>query len=983
MKKILTLMAAMSAASGAFAHDYNWTFKGFGADENAAKDYFDALAVKPTVGTDVTITKDGFAFKESDNSYIEFAVDANDVLNITAAKGTDGYIYLVTDAGTTTAEAAKGINHKFDNACTVKVYADPNVTITSVTVESEAYHTANGYIEAAEKAEAEAENAISVYVTEFSAFYNKVSADLSTEIANIKTQKAALAESKLNDKVAANNEALKTACETIATNIKAVVTKAANKMAEYENVISDASAAYKAANDAITKANNPTSSEYGVSSSRPENNYKGAGDFIYNVSFSWSGNITAKDFKTGWIEGAYNKVVAEFKDAKAEAKVALAANYDGAYPTVEIEAKYTAAKTKLENLLARAVYEDETSYTYAAKTAAESKVKDIKSLATAISNLGKYADTTPFSGVKNAEFKQWTVDAQALIDDLNSSEKDKYSASEVNAHFNNLYATANTTRNKIKAAWAAEGKQKLDEKAGSIQDLIDHYNKELEENYQFSADDLAKYKAGYAEWQVELNKTKEQFAAGDFTSCVERYDDTNIPALENIEKEIRNIHNQYIGVQQDETVKKNKVAKENVKAAYTKFEEYYNAVVDKIDKKYRNIKGIAGDKTKGEELDKFLSEMFDYFEPVRAMYNDLEKTVTALDKEYKKYDNTADIKTINDYTDKVESVEKEAQEFANDAVYTYLTTDNTSKGTLPYAEEQIDDVRKYAATVDDVKADAETLLNKIEADYYTTTDAFVEEHNTNKDLADQIDAVAEKLNPIGNLVEDVRTKIDTYKTIADNIAKLRVAWTKAKAGATTNPDAENTIKKANDKIDQLGKDLAKDKLNADKETYTENIKTVEDMLWTVTDFDAYTDNENAHKAAEAALADAKLALETAKADVNKDVADADVKAEYLAKLNAISFDEVDKSIADAYANKTSESALGGQKAALATITDNINTLVAEAKEKGNGVEGDQNNDKVLDGKDVSIIADGIANGTMTTADYNHFLEALDKYNKNH
>lgn len=981
MKKILTLMAAMSAASGAFAHDYNWNFEGFVADKNA-KDYFDALAVKPTVGTDVTITKDGFAFKESNNSYIEFAVDANDVLNITA-EGKDGNIYLVTDAGTTTAEAAKGINHKFDNACTVKVYADPNVTIQIVTVESEAYSKANTYIKDAEKAEAEAENAISVYVTEFSDFYNKVSADLSTEIANIKTQKAALAESKLNDKVAANNEALKTACETIATNIKAVVTKAANKMAEYEKVTSDASAAYKDANDAITKANNPTSSEYGVSSSRPENNYKGAGNFIYNVSFNWSGNITAKEAKTGWIEGEYNKVVVEFDDAKAEAKKALAANYDGAYPTVEIEAKYTDAKTKLENLLARAIYEDETSYTYAAKTAAQSKAKDIKSLATAISNLGKYDDQTPFSGVKNAEFKQWTINAQELIADLNSDEKDKYSASEVNAHFNNLYATAAATRDEIMDAWAAEGKKKLDDKAGIIQGLIDHHNKELEENYQFSAEDLAtKYKAGYAEKQVKLNNAKKEFADGKFTSCVEKYANTNMPALDAIKTEIDSLHNEYIGKQQQETVEKNEVAKDSVVAAYNKFEGIYNAVVEKIDKKYRNIKGIAGNKEKGEELDKYLSEMFDYFEPVRAMYNNLNKTVAALNNEYKKYDNAADMKTISDYQAKVESVEAKAKAYANDAANTYLTTDNT-KGTLPYAKKQIKDVRDYAATVADVKEDAKTLLNKIEEDYYNKTENFVTEHYAKKDLADKIDTVAVMLDPIYEEVGKVKTQIDTYAAIADDIAKLRVEWTKAKAGATTNPDAVTTIKNANDKIDQLGKKLKNEKLNADKATYTKDIKDVNDMLWTVTDYDAYTANENAHNAAKAALADAKLALETAKADVNKDVADADVKAEYLAKLNAISFNEVAKSIEDAHANRTSESALGGQKTALATITDNINKLVAEAKEKGNGVEGDQNNDKVLDAKDVSIISDGITNGTMTTADYNHFLEALDKYNKNH
>lgn len=974
MKKILTLMAAMSAASGAFAHDYNWTFKGFGADKDA-ENYFDGLAVKPTVQGTVNITKDGFTFAKGDANYVEFAVDADDVLNITAT-GLEGNIYLVTDAGTTTAEAAKGINHTFDNACTVKVYADPSVTITSVTVESKAYHKALGYIQDAEKAEAEAENAISKYVTDFSEFYNKVSAALSTEIANIKEQKAALAESKLNDQVAANNAAFETACNTIATNIKAVVTKAANKMAEYTNVTSDKSAAYKAANDAINKANGaPTSGT----------DFTNNGDkYIFNYGvYSWGSlNVNDKVFKTGWIESEYNKVVAEFEDAKEKAKTALATNYDGAYPTTEIEAKYTAAKTKLENILARAVYEDQTNYTYKAKTEAQSKAKDINSLATAIKNLGMYADVPPFSGVKNAEFKQWAKDAQALIDDLNSDDKAKYSASEVNAHFNKLYSTVDGKRNTIKAAWAAKGKELLDAKANLIQDKLDTYNKELEESYQFSADDLAKYKAAYAAQQVALNKAKEQFADGKFPSCVEKYADTNMPALESIATEVENIHGKHITDLQNETIAKNNTAKDAVDTKYNNFEAYYNTVVEKIDKKYRNIKGIAGDEEKSKDLDKYLSEMFDYFEPVRTMHNNLEQTVADLDKEYKKYDNTADLKTIEDYRAKVTAVETAAKEYANDAAYSYLTTDKNSKGTLPYAANQIEEVSKYAATVTAVKADAETLLKKIEADYYTTTKNFVDDHNTKKDLADQIDAVAEKLDPIAGLVADVKTKIDTYKAIADDIAQLRIDWTKAKAYKSENPDAANIIKVANDDIDQLGKDLKNDKLNADKATYTKKINDVKDQIWQVTNYSDYQANEKAYTDAKAALATAKAAVEDAKAKVNA-VEDADVKAEYLAKLNAISFDEVAKSIEDAYAGKTSEAALGGQKAALETITANAKALAAEAEEKGNGLEGDQNNDKKLDGKDVSIIADGIANGTMTTSDYNNFLQALDKYNKNH
>ena len=80
MKKILTLMAAMSAASGAFAHDFNWNFASLKAIEDATKvqaelnnlPYGTQAYTKVQANGNVKITKDGLAF-------VGGTLDANNV----------------------------------------------------------------------------------------------------------------------------------------------------------------------------------------------------------------------------------------------------------------------------------------------------------------------------------------------------------------------------------------------------------------------------------------------------------------------------------------------------------------------------------------------------------------------------------------------------------------------------------------------------------------------------------------------------------------------------------------------------------------------------------------------------------------------------------------------------------------------------------------------------------------------------------------
>ena len=107
MKKILTLMAAMSAASGAFAHDFNWNFASLKAIEDATKvqaelnnlPYGTQAYTKVQANGNVKITKDGLAFVGGtlDANNVSFDVQQNDEIVITATGNTKtGKFYAVS-----------------------------------------------------------------------------------------------------------------------------------------------------------------------------------------------------------------------------------------------------------------------------------------------------------------------------------------------------------------------------------------------------------------------------------------------------------------------------------------------------------------------------------------------------------------------------------------------------------------------------------------------------------------------------------------------------------------------------------------------------------------------------------------------------------------------------------------------------------------------------------------------------------------------
>ena len=107
-------MAAMSAASGAFAHDFNWDFSSLKAIEDATKvqeelnklPYGTPDYNKVQADGNVKITKNGLAFvggSQAANN-VSFTVQANDEVIITATGNTTtGKFYVALNGVVTTA----------------------------------------------------------------------------------------------------------------------------------------------------------------------------------------------------------------------------------------------------------------------------------------------------------------------------------------------------------------------------------------------------------------------------------------------------------------------------------------------------------------------------------------------------------------------------------------------------------------------------------------------------------------------------------------------------------------------------------------------------------------------------------------------------------------------------------------------------------------------------------------------------------------
>lgn len=985
MKKILTLMTALTAVSGsALANDYDWDLTGRVGQDLGVGDLTGL-----TASGSVTLTKDGVAIAEGDDNFIQLSVDAKDVLTVTASGSAEDEI--IVKGGSVDAHISlkdgNDLTVTFSAATSeVKIYATAGARITNVAVESQAYRDSKDYITAAQQVLKEANDETSAYVTKYPEFFTAVRAEINKLGKQIEEQIAVRDNSKKNNTVGDDNPTLQQNLDAISTNIGTIKAQAAQTLAAYEALVSSNSH-YKAANDANTKA----------TTEKPlYDDYRGHENEFYVDVNAWTGsgaNKVAKTVvpKTGWVKNQLTEKSTNALNSILDAAKAELANFkkDYVYPTADYETQFDVVKTNTRNIIERAAYERD-------------NLTQIEALKSEIDTMEKYIYKDPFD--KPARFDDWKTEVNDLFDAINEKTKEKFTSAECATEFGAPYTTLNNELSTMKATLISKAQTSLDDTRTPIQTKLDEVAYKVSAMYENEPETQKTYETEFAKQQVILNDVKNTTAAGGWeivTGYKGQYD-----KLTGVRDSVVNIYNRTQSAQKLEIVRVNNQKQADLIARIDSIREVYNAGALKIDS-YKKVPGVEGNSTVIEAINASLKALFDDILPLDNMKKDLTETIVPeLNETYGKLDANVYNPQIDSYRDAIDNELQAARNQVNGAVYTYLKTGNGTQryeGTIPYAEKKVSDAIGYVTSTfvnnNDaaaVEAAAKAELNIIKdgkknaageyvkGGYIAQADAYIDEHNAAGDIADQVGAVKTMLDPVAGEVQAIRNQVAKYAEVDKKIDDKKIEWTLAKADIdkSTNPQAASILEGINNDIKDLRAKLQQDGLDAINQTYDADFAEIEKKLYSVTDYEAYKANENAYAAAKSELANAKKALADAVAKVNK-IEDEAVRSEYAAQLNTIKFTNIEKIIEDSYANKESKANLDSQKAALKTITDDIAALVAEAEEKANGVPGDYNGDKKVDSKDASIVAGKVAAGELSAKDYTQFIIDLKNYKANH
>ena len=268
---------------------------------------------------------------------------------------------------------------------------------------------------------------------------------------------------------------------------------------------------------------------------------------------------------------------------------------------------------------------------------------------------------------------------------------------------------------------------------------------------------------------------------------------------------------------------------------------------------------------------------------------------------------------------------------------------------------------------------------------------------TKHTLADDIEKVIQKeyLNKVENAVAAIQGELESYKAQYATIGEMKVKWNFAKANEKQLQEKAEAVDKT------IASDFITNKIEAMNESIASASKTLEEKALKateqksatdatekqfnedyklVTEFKTVTENNTAKKAADKKVEEIKNSIKAAQTTLNgyRD----EVKAEYTAKLSDIEgrLTAQESNITSSFEDYT----LGNDyeaniKGALENIEADIKQLLADAKNEQEGGNLDENGDGVVDIKDVNVVADKAAEGTVDTDTYYNFIDAYLKY----
>lgn len=689
MKKILTLMAAMSACAGtAMASDFNFANPSVDAKEE---------------GSALTYNETAKAFS--------FTVTAEDEITLTAT----GDVTVKLNGSTLTAVDGK-YKATADGKLTIELGTS---AVTKIVVVSSNSRLVQAEIEKAQVKMGEAIAAVAKYVG-YGDFYNAVQAEVSKAGQKVQDVKAKLAVLKETNSVTdANRVALIAELNSdvlLADGNYGAVKMAENAVAEAEttfalfNKIIDTDAKENALN-ALTKANDvATQGEWMVNGGVKINNTT---MFTHNLKavknqYGIVTKVELDGFKTTWIESEWKNLNDEVNITIKNAAVAELGKFPKAFVENDEQAfieMYQEVVEKLRNVIARANFERDNLKTVNDLTAKVNKVD-------AALKAG-----APFALDADNDFTLLKEQITAMQTEINSSEN-RYMYSQDNfSEFVNTISGVSTKLDGFYTELVGKARTDLEAKLDAAQKNLTKVSYEVSAKYEHESATQKEYQKQFSEQQNKLDKVKNDVKASTFPTVQTDYK-TFVDQISNINKKVDEIWGTTLSSQKAEILTHNQAAKDQIFKAIDAVRADYSLYVEKINT------WINDDATKkaATDLKANLNELFSIVNGLDDMKAEVTEAVEKMTENIKKesdeefgahYEANKNIYRLTEdkvtgYLNSTKTVSdaiydelKEAATTANDKAYDFVKT-NTGYGvkSIRWATNLISDAKRNVKTGD-------------------------------------------------------------------------------------------------------------------------------------------------------------------------------------------------------------------------------------------------------------------------------------------
>lgn len=1016
MKKILTLMAAMSAVTSAVANDFDWSIPA---------DFTTDASNNMVEGCN------GLYFV--DNTF-SFNVDAGDEVQLTV----NGKNLTVNVGGTDLNTELKDgkISFKATAGGQVTLKMGEQTAVTAIYVESDNYRKALEKIKTVGKGSVnEAVAKISDYSKKtdpnnmkdgkelsFEGFYTAIKTQINTEAAKVAKLEAELATRKGANEVSQDWLLdLDDMLDEIKENVNDFVAKAS----EAENTYNQVTKTLCAELDERIKIarNTDTGTDYGLANY--ENN---STKYIYELKSNGYADVNSP--KADWCESELQNIEKARDAIKNNAMKLLSTFPNIIWTDVDYNAEYSTLKNQVDNMIARAIVERDYVKT--------NRFSDLSDNVTKLDDVLKAKDAkgkTIFT--KPEGYDLWAEDVKEINDFVAKTDnRCLYTQAQLNTMLVDKCTSAETRFDEFKTIFVNQAVGALNELVKTAQDNIDTYSYKIAAKYQNEKETQKIYEKEFSKLQANLNGYKNTINEGQYEEVVVGYT-TIADKIEAINKAIlgdpttgeKGLWTNTLSAQKQEVLDNNAAAAKTLTDKIDAVRANYNTKVTDGIEKWKTAD--FADRDMVTYLEARQRALFDIVNKLDMAKNDINSDVKKLadvidgvedvefDPNADKYRFTGKNEADVDYSTIISGIETDintqldlAIDKANETAYQFFLNDAGTDETMTVndANNIYNDLKESlnrglnnsemsTAAFYAFDKRYKGILDKAEnngvgENYLVDAKKKATEYYNAKTMADNIGKLTtDYLSKIQGAVAEVNTNLTAYTGLYEGVSSRKVKYTAAKAKeatyvkdymAATGAEEKDAMKFVSDKLNEISdviskfsSELESKALSASKLDGTKKFAEFDKGYDMVTRYQAYQANEQA-------LADANKLVANVEADITNLKAQI---ADYRDDAKAIGDAAIDKAqtvldaqkkdIEDNYADdlKLGTTFPNTIKGVLEAVRADLKKAAEDAKKQQEGGNLDINGDGEIDGDDVMQKLDE----SKKTGDVNAFMDFVNRY----